>query len=51
MSGMLRNMSFFKTRLPGKIPRVVWMLVCMACVPIDSASLIKSYALVMSCGG
>jgi hypothetical protein len=51
MSGMLRNMSLLKTRLPGLLPKVVWMLICIGCVAIDSASSMKSFALVTSHGG
>ncbi len=51
MSGMFRNMCLLKTRLPGLLPKVVWMPVCMACVAIDSASSMKSFALVTSRGG
>ncbi len=51
MSGMFRNMSQLKIRLPGLLPKVVWMPVLMACVAIDSASSMKSFALVTSCGG
>jgi hypothetical protein len=45
MSGMFRNMSLLKTRLPGLLSKVVWMPVCMACVAIDSVSSMKSFAL------
>ena len=51
MSGMFRNTSLLKTRLPGLLPKVVWMLVRMACVAIDSASSMKAFALVTSHGG
>ena len=53
MSGMFGNMSLLKMRLPGPglLPKVVWMLVRMACVANDSASSMKSFALVTSCGG
>ncbi len=50
MSGMFRNMSLLKTRLPGLLPKVVWMPVCIAFVTIDSASSMMSFALVRSCG-
>ncbi len=48
MSGMVRNMSLLKTKLPGLLPKVVWMPVCMTCVAINSASSMKSFALVTS---
>ncbi len=48
MSGMFRNTSLLKTRLPGLLPKVVWMPVRMACVAINSASSMKSFALVTS---
>ena len=51
MSGMFRNMSLLKMRLPGLLPKVVWMPVCMGCVAMDSASSMKSFALVTSRGG
>jgi hypothetical protein len=51
MSGVFRNMSLLKTRLPGLLPKVVWMSVFMACVAIDSASSMKYFALITTCGG
>ncbi len=51
MSGRLRNMSLLKMRLPGLLPKVVWMLVRIVCVAIDSTSSMKSFALVTSHGG
>ncbi len=51
MSRMFRNMSLLKIRLPGLLPKVVWILVLMACVAINSASSMKSFAFLMSCGG
>jgi hypothetical protein len=40
-----------KTRLPGLLPKVVWMLERIACVALDNALSMKSSALVMSHGG
>ncbi len=48
---MLRNMSLLKIRLPGLLPKVVWMLERIAYVAIDNALFIKSFTLVTSCGG
>jgi hypothetical protein len=51
MSRMFRNMSLLKMRLPRLLSKVVSMPVHMVCVAINSASSIKSFALVTSHGG
>jgi hypothetical protein len=45
---MFRNIYLFKTRLPGLLPKKVWMPVCVACVAIDSASSMKSFSFLIS---
>ena len=51
MSGMFKNMSLLNTKFPGLLPKVVCTPVRMACMAIDSASSMKSFALVTSQGG
>jgi hypothetical protein len=51
MSGMFKNISLLNTKLPGLLPNVVCTPMCMACMAVDSASLIKSFALMTSQGG
>ena len=50
-NGMFKNMSLLNTRLPGLLPRVVWIPALMACIAIDSASSTYGYAFTIFCGG
>jgi hypothetical protein len=44
ISGMFKNISQTKARAFGALPKVVAMVVCMACITVASASLIMSQA-------
>jgi hypothetical protein len=51
ISGTFKNISQAKARAPGVLPKVVAMVVCMACIAVASASSIMSLAGVIFCGG
>ncbi len=51
ISGMFKNASPARARAPGLIPKIVAMVVCMACITVASALSIMSQAWVISVGG
>ncbi len=51
ISGMFQNISRAKARAPGVLPKVVAMVVHMACIAVASASSIMSQAWVKLCWG
>jgi hypothetical protein len=44
INSSFKNISQAKARAPGVLPKVVAMVVCMACIAVASASLIMSLA-------
>ncbi len=51
ISSTFKNISQTKVKAPGVLPKVVAMVVCMACIAVASASSIMSLAWVICCRG
>ncbi len=51
ISSTFNNISGVKARAPGILPKVVAMVVCIACIAVASSSSIMSLAWVILCGG